>query len=228
MESKRNFRDRLIPGYARLPLLVALLWNCAVYFGSRLLTGNRLHRDLSTAIDRKIPFLPWTAAIYLGCYGFWVVNYLLAARQSKKHAYRFLSAEFLAKTVCLLCFVALPTTNRRPPVPPHGFWNRVMALIYRMDSPTNLFPSIHCLASWFSYLGVRKQKGVPRWYRGFSLLFAFAVFAVTLTTKQHVFVDVLGGVAIASCAWRLTVSTGFQNLYGRIFDRLRKRKEKIK
>ena len=100
-----------------------------------------------------------------------------------------------------------------------------MAIVYRVDNPTNLFPSIHCLVSWFSYLGVRKQKGVPRWYRCFSLLFACSVFISTLTTKQHVLVDVVGGVAIASCAWWLTVSTGFQNLYGRIFDRLRKRKE---
>lgn len=210
--------DRLLPGYARLPLLMTVLWNCLVYYGSNLIAGDWPHHEIALAIDGAIPLVPWTALIYLGCYLFWIVNYILAARQSKEAAYRFLSAEFLAKTVCFLIFIVYPTTCVRPEIPPAGFWNRVILGIYQVDAPVNLFPSIHCLVSWFCYLGIRKQEQIPRWYRRFSFWFALAVFVSTLTTKQHVIADVAGGVILASICYRITVPCGFAGIYTRFFD----------
>jgi membrane-associated phospholipid phosphatase len=209
----------LLPDYARLPLIVTLLWNGVAYYGTRLFTQNWYHYNLETAIDKWIPFLPWTVSIYYGCYLFWVVNYILCARQEKARAYRFLSADFLAKGVCLLCFVLLPTTNTRPVVEPQGFWNSAMVLLYQRDAADNLFPSIHCLASWFCYIGLRGQRNIPRWYRRFSFWMAVAVFLSTLTTKQHVLVDVAGGILLAECSYWLAGHTCFAKVYGQIFDR---------
>lgn len=222
--SQDRWLDRLIPRYAQLPLLASLLWNLTVYYGSKLLTRQWPHHQMGGALDAKIPFLPWTACIYLGCYLFWAVNYVLTARQSRQRMERLLSADFLAKAGCFLCFLVYPTTISRPQVSAPGFWNSVIRFIYRQDTPVNLFPSIHCLISWFSWLGVRKQKGIPRWYRGFSLGAALAVFVSTLTTRQHVLADVLGGAALAGLSWWITVPSGFAARYGRFFDRVSRRK----
>ena len=65
-----------------------------------------------------------------------------------------------------------------------------------MDSPTNLFPSIHCLVSWLCAIGLRGAK-VSNWYKVFSYTFAIAVCVSTQLTKQHYIVDVFGGIALA-------------------------------
>lgn len=219
--------SRLIPDYARLPLLVALLWNCLVYYGSNLITSGWTHHMTALPIDARIPVVPWTASIYLGCYLFWVVGYILSTRQSRESAFRFLSADFLAKTICLVCFLVFPTTTVRPVIDGPGFWDGVMRLIYRADSATNLLPSIHCLVSWMCYLGVRNQNAVPRWYRIFSFWFALAVFLSTLTTRQHVVLDVVCGVAIAGFSDAITVPSGFAAWYTDIFDRLARRRSHL-
>lgn len=192
----------MIPERMRLPLIVVLAWDLVVYSGSRLVTRGMIHYNMSLPLDGQIPLIPWTASIYLVCYAFWVVNYILAVRQREPEAFRFVGAELLAKTVSLVFFLLLPTTMIRPAVTGSGFWNDVMRLIYRTDAADNLFPSLHCMISWFCYIGVRKNPEIPRWYRVFSLVFALAVCVSTVTTKQHVLVDIGAGIALAElCYW---------------------------
>lgn len=217
-KSLKEVLQYILPDYARLPLVFTVICNVAVYYGSQYITAGWPHHMIDTPFDSWMPFVPWTASVYLGCYLFWIINYILSARQSKEMAYRFLSAELLAKTVCFLFFVVYPTTNIRPEVGQEGFWNGAMRMIYDSDSPVNLFPSIHCLVSWFCYLGIRRDRAIPKAYRIFSFWFAAAVFISTMTTKQHVILDVFGGVIIASACYHITDAIGFTKLYTRFFD----------
>lgn len=212
--------SRILPEYAWLPLAVEVLLNMAVYNGAKLIAGRWYHYNLETGLDRAIPFVPWTVLIYFGCYLFWIMNYMISVRQGRKAAYRFLSADFLAKCICFFFFLSLPTTNIRPEVTGDGIWNALMRFLYWVDSADNLFPSIHCLTSWMCYIGVRGRKNVPFWYRSFSCLMAIAVFISTLTTKQHVVADVAGGVLLAEACYRITDSTGFGRLYGYFFEQM--------
>ncbi len=43
------------------------------------------------------------------------------------------------------------------------------------DQPNDLFPSIHCMASLFCWIGVRGNYHIPRWYQYLSLIFAIAI-----------------------------------------------------
>jgi membrane-associated phospholipid phosphatase len=210
----------ILPYYGWIPLVAEFLLNTAVYTGAKVIAGSWHHYNLETELDLRIPFVPWTVTIYFGCYIFWIVNYILSVRQGRERAYRFLSADFLAKCVCLVCFLALPTTNTRPEVGEHGLWNLAMRFLYWVDSPDNLFPSIHCLTSWMCWIGIRGQQQVPKGYRIFSCVMAVAVFISTLTTKQHVLVDVAGGVLLAEACWQIAGHTPLARWYGRIFDRI--------
>lgn len=184
-------------------LLVLLAWNLIVYYGSRLLNSGMPHYSMALPLDGKIPLIPWTAGIYLGCYVFWVVNYILAVRQNEAEAFRFIRAELLAKTVCLICFLAVPTTMERPEIQGTTFWHWLMWVVYAKDVPDNLFPSIHCLVSWFCFIGVRKNRAVPRWYRAVSFVLFLAICVSTLTTRQHVLVDVLAGTILAELSYQI-------------------------
>lgn len=208
-------KKQIIPKSMWLPLLLALAFNTAVYYGARALTAEREHFDLSIGVDGWIPFLPWTLLIYWGCYLFWLVNYIIGCRQDEQTSFRFISADLFAKAVCLLCFLALPTTNTRPVIEGASVWEEGMRLLYRIDAADNLFPSIHCLTSWFCYIAVRKNRKVSKGYRSLSLFIALSICISTLTTKQHVIVDVAGGIGLSELSYFLVEKTGFTHRYRR-------------
>lgn len=184
-------------------LLFTFLWNQSVYSGARLLAHSWHHYDMTTPLDQAIPFLPWTITIYFGCYLFWCINYYLCSVQPDSDRDRFFCADALAKGICFLFFLLIPTTNIRPEVTDTNIWGNLMKFLYQIDAADNLFPSIHCLVSWFCWIGVRKRKDIPALYRYFSLLAAAAVCISTITTRQHVLADVIGGVVIAEICYYL-------------------------
>lgn len=182
--------------------LAAYIWQVSLYRLAMTINLGRSHGSLESGLDGAVPFLPWSVSIYFLAYIFWAAFYILAARQEKGRVYRFFWADFTAKAVCFAIFVVFPTTNTRPVIEGTGVWDKLMALLYRIDRPSNLFPSIHCLDSWMCWIGVRGRRSVPAWVRGGGLVMALAVCASTLTTKQHVLPDVAGGIVLAEvCYW---------------------------
>ncbi|MDY3919449.1 MAG: phosphatase PAP2 family protein [Candidatus Limivivens sp.] len=220
MEWLKKKAGSVVPVQSLIPLLSCFFLNDLVYFVFRMFVRDAYHYDFTTPLDRMVPFQPAWVSIYLVCYLFWVVNYLMVGRLEKEHFYRFVTADLLSRLVCGLFYLFLPTTNVRPEVTGTGIWELLMAWLYAADEPTNLFPSIHCLTSWFCYIGIRGQKKIPRWYQGFSLIFAILVCLSTQFTKQHYLVDLIGGVALAEGSWRLCSSPGLYRPVMNFFERV--------
>lgn len=181
--------------------LTAFLYNLFVYGVGRLLSLGKPHLCLSTAWDEAIPFLPWMVLIYMGWPLFWAVNYALSAERSRQEAIRLLSAHILGQTVCFFSFIFFPTTMSRPEISGNTLFDWELSLVYKLDNPDNLLPSIHCLVSWLCWISVRRNRLVPKWYQLFSLMFASAVCISTLTVKQHVIADVITGIALAEVSY---------------------------
>lgn len=188
--------NRILPKYSRIPLLFTVVLNFSVYWGARAIAGGFIHHNIETSLDDMIPVVYPTVVIYFGCYIFWIIGYLYNAAMDKRHCYRFLMADWLAKAVCFICYVVYPTTNTRPEIVGSDIWAQLMRFLYSMDAADNLFPSIHCLVSWLCYIGIRGNKKVPQWIRTTFCICAIAVFISTLTTKQHVIYDVVAGVLL--------------------------------
>ncbi|MDE7312968.1 MAG: phosphatase PAP2 family protein [Eubacterium sp.] len=217
MERKLKISE-IVPKQQILPLIFAFAFNMAVYAGARMIAGEWEHYDIEGALDRRIPLWTPSVAIYLGCYLFWAWNYICIARQAKKDMCRFFAADFLSRLVCFAVYLLFPTTNTRPAIAPDGFWNRAMLFVYKMDAPDNLFPSIHCLVSWFCYIGIRGRKEYPLWYRGASCVMAVLVCVSTLTTKQHVVIDVAGGVLLAELCYWIAKKPSVWKCYEKVLD----------
>lgn len=197
MEEIMRRIKKMLPVEMWLSLLLVVVFNAVVYYGSRLIAAGRYHHDLTSWIDGQIPFVSWTLGIYGSCYLFWSVNYVIGCRQDTEKAYRFICADLCAKVVCLLCFLLFPTTNERPFVVGDSIWDEGMRMLYRIDTADNLFPSIHCLISQFCLIAVRDNEKVPEWYCIVSLLMVVSICISTLTTKQHVLPDVAAGILLA-------------------------------
>lgn len=218
----RNFicrlLSRIIPEYTILPLLCTLGFQVLVYSGTKVFMDGAYHYNFELPIDLATPFLPWTVAIYAGAFVYWYISYALILRSGKENAFRFLCAHVMSLFVFLLCFLFLPTTNSRPTVEGHSLWDWGMRIIYASDTPTNLFPSLHCQLSWLCCRSLGQAK-IPRWFKVFAYIFTFTVFVSTLTTKQHVIVDVFSGWLLGEISFDLCKSKTVTKPFYRLFDR---------
>lgn len=211
---------KIIPMHGFFSVIFCFVFNSVLYFGIQILMKGARHYDLTSGLDRAIPFVPEWSIIYLGCFAFWGANYILAARQKKETWFQFATADYLSRIVCAFFFIVLPTTNVRPEVVGDGIPQTLMRFVYQMDEAANLFPSIHCLVSWFCVIAIRGRDEIPKWYRAFSYVMAFLVFASTLFTKQHYIIDVIAGVILAEVCYYIGKHTGWYEKIMLLFVRV--------
>ena len=204
----RQKLDGLVPPYTRIPLISMLCVHALAYYVTRPVTQRMAHFDFSLPVDDVIPFLPIFSVIYVLSYIQWIAGYILIARDGCELCRRVISGEIIAKLICMAVFLLLPTTMTRAEIVSDGFFDRIVGYIYRLDAADNLFPSIHCLESWVCFRGAMQMKRLGPWYRYFTLLFSLLVFASTVLIKQHVTVDIVGGVLTAEIGQQIAKRIG--------------------
>ena len=222
---KKELLKEYIPGWSLPPLIAILAVNCLIYWGSSALTAGRYHYDFTTAFDRAVPLLPVFVWFYILAFPFWAAGYVLAARRGKDLFYRFVATDLTIHFICFICFILIPTTNRRPEIAGNTISEKILLLVYSLDggsSPSNLFPSIHCYVSWMCWRGVAGSEKVPKWYQKFSLVFAVLIIISTQVLKQHYIVDAIAALVLVEVFWRFYQSGQRHNWVYRIFDRGKK------
>jgi membrane-associated phospholipid phosphatase len=146
-------------------------------------------------IDRAVPILPWTFLIYLSDYLMGLAAVVLLDDAEEFQAY--VRMAFFTLALCGTIYYFCPTIYPRPDYPKSDFWilNFTMNCVRTVDSPTNCFPSLHVALTTISAWAVRR-KG-PK-ISALFFVWSIAIFISTLTTKQHYFIDILGGIGIAA------------------------------
>lgn len=195
----KNLLFGIIPKYSAFPLIATLLANMLAYYGSTLLVDlfNIKRHTLLLGIDKYFSFRPEWIIVYFGCYITWVLYYILICRENEKICYDFVIAEIIAKMICMVVFTFYPTVMAdRATELGNSFFEQGIALLYKIDKPYNLFPSIHCLASYISFRGMLWCKKIAPWVKISSGVVAVLVFLSVLFTKQHYFIDILAGIAV--------------------------------
>ena len=193
----KNLYNFMFPKYARLPLLLVLVFNCLVFWLVPMIQGDWVTRyDLTIGIDTAIPFVPTFVVVYVLAYVQWVFSYIYHSRESRELCYRMTTSDLIAKLITMVFFIVLPTQMVRPDVADGGIFNWLTQLLYTIDKPISLFPSIHCLESWLCFRTATMMTKPNRWYIGAQCVFTLLVFASVVLVKQHFFVDIIGGVAV--------------------------------
>ena len=221
-KKKKELLKEYIPGWSIPPLIAILAVNCLIYCGSSALTAGRYHYDFTTAFDRKVPLLPVFVWFYILAFPFWAAGYVLAARRGKDLFYRFVATDLTIHFICFICFILIPTTNIRPEIAGNTISDKILMLVYSLDggnSPSNLFPSIHCYVSWMCWKGVAGSEKVPKWYQSFSLVFAILIIISTQVLKQHYIVDAIAALVLVEGFWRFFQKGQRHKWVIRIFDR---------
>lgn len=178
--------------------LGAAVLQSAVYFGIGHSPLQRSTELLRTPIDDALPFLPWTAWLYMPIYAAIFVICLVGIRSKRIFDRAILSVLGVA-VVGALGHLFVRAEYPRPALPQHpaDLSSAFLALVWRVDSPANVFPSLHVAqTSSLALMLAADRRGLGRIAIGLGAILA----ASTLTTKQHFVADVAAGYLIAFAA----------------------------
>ncbi len=160
------------------------------------LTGNVLLRTpvqlAPSRLDDLIPFMDWTIWIYHS-----QLFFLMFSVYAIKHAgnlNQIFYSMALASLLSFSIFMLYPTTIPRLAQTKDGLTAEAFAFLYAIDSAANCFPSLHVSLAVLAATGVlRERKNLSV----FVILWALFITLSTMTTKQHYFIDLMGGLAVA-------------------------------
>ena len=184
-------------------------------------------------LDDMIPIVSAFIIPYVWSYIYWAMGPMVVSKCEKEHFADYMAANLVACIAGMLALAFLPTYMDRiaeglyavPENP--NFFDKLRLFWYSLDGSAmayNLLPSFHCINSTLCYLGVAGRREIPLWYRIYSFLLTLLIFASTLYVKQHYFLDVIAGIALAAIAYFL--SKRFR--LGRMFAPLERLYAKLK
>ena len=194
---------RRFPPYVWLCLAAMFAVQMLVYSGTHVFLPYLPAHVLTTPLDDAIPFIPAWVTVYFLAFVTWLVSGVWILSESKPCGYRFACAYILALLISGAIFLLYPGTMARPAVTGSGFFPAWMRFLYRVDSATNLCPSLHVLISFFCWRGALGCRKIPAWYKWFSFAFLLLVCCSILFIKQHALVDIPAALAVAELAFLL-------------------------
>ncbi len=148
------------------------------------------------SLDASIPFLPGFVYFYILWFamlvgtGLWLL--LRDGNGFRKYMY-FLTASYFVCAVIYLCF---PNGQDLRPaqMEVNSLATWILSKLYRIDTNTNVFPSLHVIGSVGVALAVCTTPSIrSRLVRGGSIVLATLVSVSTVFVKQHAVLDVVAG-----------------------------------
>jgi membrane-associated phospholipid phosphatase len=153
-----------------------------------------------TWIDAYIPFVPQFVFAYLLYYP-WVLMPVPILR-SRAEFYHAVSAFALCQLSASTIFLLFPSYMTRPAVIGDGLPYELLRDLYHLDNGCNLIPSLHVAHSMLVALFFRALR--PKLFP----IVAFGtvmISASTVLVKQHYFLDIPAGMALAIVAYYASV-----------------------
>lgn len=162
-------------------------------------------------LDRVIGFAPNALPLYLSL---WIyVSLPPALLATRQVLYRYALAMATTCLVGLLFFYVWPTA-----VPAANIdWTRYpdVHFLKNIDAAGNAFPSLHVATAVFSGVWLHvllRGFGGPRWIKALNAVWGLGIIYSTIATRQHVAVDVLGGLVLGGVAALISLQAALKQL----------------
>jgi membrane-associated phospholipid phosphatase len=171
----------------------ALLAILAVPFALFIpLSWRKAIASSQTFVDDHIPFIPVFVLPYFSF--FLLIPLTLFVVIPTPWGRECVTALIVAMWTGALVWYFIPTSIVRPPVPGTGPFSRIVKWMYRVDGPSNNFPSSHVFISLLC--GYYLAQAMPEWSL-IAWLWAVLSASSTVFVKQHYVADIFGGVVWA-------------------------------
>ena len=160
--------------------------------------ANLIHMNL----DDKIPFCEVFIVPYLLWFVYISAVVLYFFFKDKQDYYRACTFLFTGMTVFLVVSTLWPNGHHlRPAVMPRdNIFSTMVAMLYKTDTPTNLWPSIHVYNSLGAHFAVFRNEKLhrkPVVHIG-SLVLCVSIILSTMFLKQHSVFDVITAFIMAA------------------------------
>jgi len=182
------------------------IWLClyfplyvALFFIIETITPAREYWITDLPIDAMIPFMPqmvWGYCLFYILFAVVGIPLLIKDEAAFKRWMYYLMMSF---TLSLIFDVIFPNEQTLRPADfvPTGLSEKLLAFIWSVDTPTNVFPSMHVLGCIGDAAAVLDSRIFTRWKK-FAVLILSAICCVsTVLVKQHAFIDTVGALAFA-------------------------------
>lgn len=189
--SRQIFRKYGIT-FERILWLLSVIVTASLYFLFNKPTENVL--DLSTGLDRMLPFVPSFIIFYDIWYPFIIIGGLVLFFldwKTFKWAALALDIGYLSSYITFYFF---QSTVARPDVSGEGIFLYLVRKTYGFDKPYNCFPSIHVLATYIVCAAILKSHVYSKGWKVFSIIVSVLIIVSTVLIRQHVVLDILGGI----------------------------------
>lgn len=186
-----------------MPVYLVLYMLCFNY----LEKSTALYRIIHIAIDDFIPFVEYFIVPYMMWFPFVISVALCLAYINKSESIKLTLFLGIGMTAFLIISYLYPNGQQlRPDVfPRDNIFTDMVRLLYSVDTPTNVFPSVHV----YNTIGIQTAiYSTPELSRNKPLLYGTSVLSAliilsTVFIKQHSVVDLIGAFVLAGVVHHL-------------------------
>lgn len=162
------------------------------------------HELIHCRLDTLIPFCKY-AIIPYSMWFFWIpfTLFFLLWKGTRRDFWRLCLPLFFGMTLCLVLYYFFPSgLSLRPRfIPGDDFFAQAVRVLYKVDPPCNVCPSIHVLNSVTLLLAYFRCScfKLPhrRWMRPAALCLCVSIVCSTMLLKQHSVIDVVLGILLS-------------------------------
>ncbi len=170
-------------------------------------TVTKGYQVIHMAIDDHIPFCELFVVPYFLWFAYVAATTLFFFFKDKTDYYKTCTFLFTGMTIFLIISTLWPNGHHLRPyiMPRDNIFTQWVSALYRTDTSTNLWPSIHVYNSLGAHFAIIKSKAFEnnKFIRFGSLLLSSSIILSTVLIKQHSMFDVLTAFIMAAIMYTL-------------------------
>lgn len=148
-----------------------------------------------------VPYLLWFPYLFL------TVLYFIFINKDKAEYYRFSLNLMLGMTIFIFVSLLYPNIQHLRPLvmPRDNIFTDAVRILYKVDTPTNILPSIHVYHSIACYIAIADAKVLRknRFIQMGAFILMVLVVLSTMFLKQHSIIDVSMGTTLSVLGYLL-------------------------
>ena len=150
---------------------------------------------IHSVVDDMIPFSQVWIIPYIMWFPYVALHFIRLFYKDTREYLSYMCAQFIGLYACDIFFIFVPNgVNFRPEPVGNGITAFLCRIVFGLDNPTNVFPSIHVMVSWvvvFSMLHSKMYK-THKWAIPVYFTLSTLISLSTMFLKQHSVVDYYG------------------------------------
>ena len=197
LEKIKAFSSKYSHAWTLLYFFVYMTW---FIWLEKTVTPDSAYANIHVRLDDVIPFCEWFVVPYLLWFVYIAAVMAFTLFTSRSEFYKASAYLFGGMSICLLICTLWPNGQnlRVEEFTNDNIFTSLLAIVYKTDTNTNVFPSIHVYNSIGAVIILCKSHKLEkaRIIKISAMILSALIILSTMFLKQHSVIDVLGGIAL--------------------------------